>query len=94
MRGGNLSFLPDMTTSPAWDILPMMYAPQSGIELIKRLYFPSLPLPDERPLWIPAANAAQIFWQRASEDPRISATFRQICEENAKILDKAIRTQY
>lgn len=93
MHDGNLAFLPDMTLAPAYDMLPMMYAPQPGVELVECNYLPPLPLPDERLLWMQAAKAAKIFWCRAANDARISTTFRKICEENAKKLGNAIHTQ-
>ena len=84
MHDGNLAFLPDMTLAPAYDMLPMLYAPQAGVEITERQFTPALPLPKEQLTWQIAAKAAQLFWQRAENDHRISATFRKICATNAQ----------
>jgi hypothetical protein len=67
-------------------MLPMHHAPVRGVELPHRPYEVSLPRPDAFELARPAAASAQAFWQRASEDPRISEAFRAVCERNAQAL--------
>ena len=62
----------------------MLYAPQAGVEITDRQFTPALPLPKEQLTWQIAAKAAQLFWQRAENDRRISATFRKICATNAQ----------
>jgi len=86
MHEGNLSFRPGLTLAPVYDMLPMKYAPVRGIELPTPEFRPRLPLPDESALWADAARAASIFWERAGADRRISAAFRSLCRENAKVL--------
>lgn len=86
MHDGNLSFRPGLQLAPAYDMLPMAYAPQRGLELPERQLTPPLPLPAERPAWLPAAAAALRFWQRASTDARISAPFRQTAAGNAELV--------
>ena len=93
MHDGNLSFVPSsagVRLAPAYDMLPMLYAPQKGVELPSRTYAPRLPLPSERAAWSEASLAAVDFWQTASEDERISAGFRAICTENANRLQTLI----
>lgn len=93
MHDGNLSFVPDsagVRLAPAYDMLPMRYAPQSGVELPRRLYAPRLPLPAEQAAWMNAARAAVYFWQATSDDARISVGFRAICAENALRLQTLI----
>ncbi len=86
MHDGNLSFVPGgpgLRLAPAYDMLPMLYAPRSGLELAERTFAPRLPLPVERESWQQASRSAIDFWLRASVDLRISSGFRQICARNA-----------
>jgi hypothetical protein len=89
MHDGNLSFRPRMsaatsplTLAPAYDMLPMLYAPQRGVELPPVSFVPRLPLPAEREAWRDAAAAAAQFWSQAADDARISLGFRAICTDN------------
>jgi len=93
MHEGNLSFQPQaqaggagLRLSPAYDMLPMLYAPARGVELPTRRFEPPLPLPAERALWQRAAQAAIAFWQTAADDARISTGFRALCDSNAALL--------
>jgi hypothetical protein len=93
MHEGNLSFEPTMRhgkpclrLAPAYDMLPMLYAPARGVELPVREFEPTLPLPAERENWECAADAALAFWQAVAEDARISAAFKGLCAENATAL--------
>ena len=86
MHDGNLSFFPGLRVAPAYDMLPMLYAPVRGVELPQRTFAPALPLPADRGRWQIAAAAAQIFWTQASKDKRISKEFRVICASNARRL--------
>ena len=90
MHDGNLSFQPNaqdgqagLRLSPAYDMLPMLYAPARGVELPARTFEPKLPLPAEREVWERAARAAIEFWQAAAADERISTGFRAICADTA-----------
>ncbi len=90
MHLGNLSFQfepvqgyrPILKLAPAYDMLPMLYAPLSGGEVPIRKFEPALPLPREQAAWKVAFCAALKFWQIASDDVRISESFRQTCREN------------
>lgn len=91
MHTGNLSFTPlegRLRLAPAYDMLPMLYAPLPGGELPTREFSPPLPLPPERPEWTLARSAAMAFWQRASADSRISAGFRAHCKANGQRLER------
>lgn len=92
MHAGNLAFRPGLTVAPAYDMLPMQYAPLRGGELPARPYSPALPLPAERHIWTTAANAAMAYWKRCSEELRIGESFRQICRDNANVLDASMPT--
>lgn len=93
MHDGNLAFLPGLTLAPAYDMLPMLYAPQGGVELTARKFAPALPVPRERNNWIRAAEAALVFWRRAQEDRRISDEFRTICSVNAGEIERLLVAQ-
>lgn len=84
MHEGNLSFRPGLALAPAYDMLPMLYAPERGVELPAREFTPVPPIPAERQAWDAAQPAAIAFWERAAADPRISAEFRAICAANAQ----------
>jgi hypothetical protein len=97
MHDGNLSFRPrtsagttSLILAPAYDMLPMLYAPQRGVELPPVNFAPRLPLPSEREAWHAAAAAADLFWSRAASDARISAEFRAICADNLHAVRKTV----
>lgn len=96
MHDGNLSFMPRISATapplflaPAYDMLPMLYAPQRGVELPPVRFAPRLPLPVEREAWQAAAAAADQFWSRAADDARISAQFRAVCADNVQTVRMA-----
>lgn len=93
MHDGNLAFLPGLTLAPAYDMLPMLYAPQRGVELVERNFAPALPVPKERSTWVQAAEAASVFWRRAQQDERISQGFKDICKVNADQIERLLVTQ-
>jgi len=86
MHDGNLAFRPGLTLAPAYDMLPMTYAPMRGGELPNREFSPDLPLPAEAAVWRQAAEAAVYFWNSCAADTRISADFRRICDNNGRTM--------
>ena len=83
---GNISLLldgDDWALAPAYDMLPMLYAPVGG-ELVPRSFAdrPVQPTAATLPEWPRALALARSFWAAASADTRISAGFRQIAGEN------------
>jgi HipA-like C-terminal domain len=90
MHLGNLSFRPQgpLTLAPAYDMLPMLYAPLRGGELPVRKFEPPLPLPPQKTVWGAACAAAVSFWIQASRDARIGEEFRGICASNARHLQR------
>ncbi|MGZ8289248.1 MAG: type II toxin-antitoxin system HipA family toxin YjjJ [Telluria sp.] len=94
MHEGNLAFRPAadgmLALAPAYDMLPMGYAPIRGVELPQHRFNPALPLPVHRSGWMLAAGAALSFWQRAADDVRISGEFRAICAANRAELERLI----
>ncbi|MEY4763071.1 MAG: hypothetical protein RLZZ200_2927 [Pseudomonadota bacterium] len=95
MHDGNLSFRPVSGTrfelAPVYDMLPMAWAPQRGVELPLVRYEPPLPMPAQRDAWQAAASVALRFWDLAAEDRRITPEFRAICSANAVHL-RTLRT--
>lgn len=81
MHLGNLSLRPTdgrLTLAPAYDMLPMHYAPLPGGELRKADWTPPLPLPGQRDQWLIACRAATDFWDRVAGDTRVGAGFRAL----------------
>ncbi|OWQ44149.1 DNA-binding protein [Roseateles noduli] len=93
MHDGNLSFRPVQRDgaacfglAPAYDMLPMVYAPARDGTLPTRRYVPARPTSADATAWEAAAGAALAFWQAAAADPRISAAFRATCADNRRLL--------
>lgn len=88
MHLGNLSFRPQdgLALAPAYDMVPMLYAPLPGGEVPPRIFEPPLPLPSQREVWAVACDAASLFWTRVSSDKRISEGFRSLAGANARLL--------
>ncbi|NTV10024.1 MAG: type II toxin-antitoxin system HipA family toxin YjjJ [Zoogloea sp.] len=86
MHLGNLGFMPDgagrLRLAPAYDMLPMAYAPLAGGEVPAVEWRFEPPLPDEAEVWRAACAAALSFWREAGRDARISAEFRALCQAN------------
>lgn len=87
----NLSLMTDergrpIEVSPAYDMLPMMYAPVGGgIEPELRLVAPSFQSLGARPdVWEQAFQAAHAFWTTAAADSRLSAAMCEISAANAR----------
>lgn len=70
--------------APAYDMLPMLYAPVAG-EVVPRDFTAQPPRPTVHtlPVWPRARELATRFWQRAADDQRISAGFRATAMANA-----------
>lgn len=83
MHEGNLSFRPGLSLAPAYDMLPMAYAPLRGGELPSYRFDPPQPRPEEAGDWQAAAGAAIAFWRRCATDDRVGTAFRETCAANA-----------
>ncbi|MEO8302545.1 MAG: type II toxin-antitoxin system HipA family toxin YjjJ [Betaproteobacteria bacterium] len=92
MHLGNISFYVDRTfrLAPAYDMLPMTYAPLAGGEVPLRTFVPEFPRPHQRDTWLLACAGAIAFWTIATADTRISEAFRTICRANAELLRTVI----
>ena len=84
MHFGNLSFWLDdalpFRPTPAYDMLPMGWAPSTQGEVVERLFAPRAPLPGVRPAWSDAAGWAVEFWRRVGGDAAVSTEFRAIAQ--------------
>ncbi len=79
MHAGNLAFWMDDTLpfriTPAYDMVPMLWAPGVQGEIVERTFAPAPPLPASREHWQEAAAWAAEFWERVAADARLSAEF-------------------
>jgi len=76
---------------PAYDMLPMHFRPAPSGEVVERHYEVVLPTPERRDDWQETARMASVFWERAANDPRISAGFRALAEEARALLTRAMQ---
>lgn len=86
MHAGNLSFKPTgngkLELCPIYDMLPMIYAPLRGVEVLKDVQVNIYkPIPGREDLFKLATEAAKDFWIAVSNDAEISIEFREIAEE-------------
>lgn len=74
--------------APAYDMLPMLYAPVAG-ELVPRDFAAQAPRPGVHTLavWPRARELAARFWQTAASDARISPDFRATASTNAQLVN-------
>lgn len=83
---GNISLLlqdDDWVLAPAYDMLPMLYAPVGGELVQRKLADRALqPTAATLPEWPQALALAVSFWSAASTDDRISSGFRQVAADN------------
>jgi len=84
MHLGNASFLTEgymqFRLAPAYDMLPMMYAPVRD-EVVAREFAPT-PKPAHADQWSAALPVAREFWERLGDESRASAAFRRIAHAN------------
>jgi hypothetical protein len=73
--------------APAYDMLPMFYAPVAG-EVVERDWARQLPRPNAHTLnvWPKARELALQFWQSAAVDARIGDEFRAVARVNAGLV--------
>ena len=85
MHFGNLSFWLEETlpfhVAPAYDMLPMLWAPGLQGEIVNRTFSPAPPLPAAQAQWRDAMEWAAVFWQRVAADARLSADFLNFANE-------------
>ena len=94
MHFGNLAFwltdtLP-FQVAPAYDMLPMLWAPSLQGEIVARTFAPAPPLPAAREYWQEAMEWATEFWQKVAADPRLSAEFSDYAKQAMLALRRLI----
>lgn len=71
--------------APAYDMLPMLYAPQNE-QLMEQIFDPPMPSPSDFDIWNDAWKASKDFWTEASNNFMISSGFRDIARTNLEKL--------
>jgi hypothetical protein len=89
---GNISLLlrgDDWALAPAYDMLPMLYAPVAG-ELVLRDFtaWPLQPTAATLPEWPRALDLALRFWPAVAAHPGVSSDFRRTAAANAAHLQR------
>lgn len=82
----NVIFFTDGATlrlAPAFDQIPMLYAPTADGQVPARTFAPPHATADTLEVWDDARAAAREFWRRASDDTRVSDDVRMISAANA-----------
>lgn len=85
----NVIFFTDGTSlrlAPAFDQVSMFYAPTADGQVTPRAFAPPHATGDTLEVWDEARAAAREFWQRASDDSRLSDDVRTISAANANAL--------
>ncbi len=94
MHLGNASLIPGSQRpwklAPAYDMLPMRFAPGPGGEIVPRAFEVLPPSPDIFQAWQPSAAAALGYWQGVAEDIAITAPFRAIAHDAATRLGAVV----
>ncbi len=90
MHFGNLAFWFDDTLpfrlAPAYDMLPMQWAPTVGNATPSPDFAPPLPLPADREIWHEAAALAAEFWRLVAGNPLVSPAFASIARSAGETL--------
>ncbi|WP_205066642.1 type II toxin-antitoxin system HipA family toxin YjjJ [Pantoea coffeiphila] len=93
MHHGNLSFISDRGRpyhlAPAYDILPMGFAPRAGGAIVNELRAASLPEIISRDTWQEALELAENFYAIASSCNRFSANFTPCLDVLRRHLNEA-----
>jgi hypothetical protein len=86
-EGENMAAEPKRhTLAPAFDQLPMLYAPTSDGQLPDREFVRPTPGADTWDVWSQACTLATTFWRRARESDRFSTSMREIAANNLRAL--------
>jgi hypothetical protein len=72
--------------APAFDQVSMLYAPAADGHVSSRTFTVPHATGDTLDVWDDARIAARQFWQRASDDARLSDDVRTFCAANAKMI--------
>ena len=72
--------------APAFDQVAMLYAPSGDGQVPTRVLALPRASSDTLDVWHDARAAARDFWERASDDGRVSDDLRRACSANAHVL--------
>lgn len=95
MHFGNLALrlgnsLP-FRVAPAYDMLPMLWAPGPQGELVERVFKPAPPVPAAADAWRVAVGWATDFWRNMAQDPRLSREFAGFAGTALKTVERLRR---
>ncbi|MBK9990594.1 MAG: type II toxin-antitoxin system HipA family toxin YjjJ [Verrucomicrobia bacterium] len=94
MHFGNLAFWLDdavpFSLAPTYDMLPMLWAPGAGGELVPRALSIRPPLPAQAAHWRIAAGWARAFWALVADDSRVSQEFAVVAREAGRQVEQAL----
>ena len=86
---GNITLFDDyqgvLRLAPAYDMLPMLFAPQSD-QLVTRKFEAPAPRAAWLSVWPRARSLAETYWNRVIADARLSEEFRQLCVASLGVL--------
>ncbi|MBI5767699.1 MAG: type II toxin-antitoxin system HipA family toxin YjjJ [Verrucomicrobia bacterium] len=92
MHFGNLSFWFDgglpLSLAPAYDTLPMQWAPVPGNAAPEPEFAPPLPVPAEREIWLEASSWAVEFWRQVAVDAAVSPEFSVLARSAADKVER------
>ena len=95
MHYGNVSLFLDrarpLALAPTYDMVPMLYRPDSEGYFPNDPILPPPPLPETRDLWLQAEGLAEVFWSRLASSESVSAGFRDLASRNADALAESKR---
>jgi hypothetical protein len=72
--------------APAFDQVPMLYAPTGGGQLPERAFSRAAPAGDTWNVWEDAVVLGTEFWKRAANDARVGERMRAVARANAGIV--------
>ena len=76
--------------APAYDMLPMLFAPQHE-QIVERHYLPPTPTAALLRTWTEARTLAERYWALLVDEERLSEPFRRICARCLETLRAASR---
>ncbi|HET6534941.1 MAG TPA: HipA domain-containing protein [Sphingomicrobium sp.] len=74
--------------APAFDQVPMLYAPTGGGQLPERTFSRAAPAGDTWNVWEDAVALGTEFWKRAASDARVGERMRAVARANAGIVGR------
>lgn len=90
MHFGNLSFYfslgASLSLAPAYDMLPMLYAPITGDQLPQRNFEPPLPTADTLDIWPATVDLATQYWRDVASHDLVSREFAELARRNGEQL--------